>query len=136
MRILDSSVLVAMYHDRDVHHSKAEELLKTIREDEPLILNDYLVNESSTVVLRKAGLERAKTMLATILENQQFQIRHTTEEEFGDIVACFKSQNSTLSFVDCSIICLSKAMGCRVETFDKTLQAEIEREKKEDENGR
>ncbi len=116
-----------MYHDRDVHHSKAEELLKTIREDEPLILNDYLVNESATVVLRKAGLERAKTMLATILENQQFQIHHTTEEEFDDIVSCFRTQTSTLSFVDCSIVCLCESMGCKVETFDKTLQAEIEK---------
>ena len=127
MRILDSSVLVAIYHERDVHHSKVEGLLKTIPEDEPVLLSDYLVNETVSVVLRKAGLAKAKEMLAILLENQQFRIHHTTEEEFDDIVRCFKSQSSTLSFVDCSILCLSKYMKCSVETFDKTLQDEIKK---------
>ena len=127
MRILDSSVLVAMYHESDVHHPLALELLKAIPENEPVLLNDFLVNEIAGVMLRKVGLAKAKEMLAVVIENQQFRIHHTSEEEFNAIVRAFKAQTSTLSFVDCSIIELAISEGCKVETFDKILADELKK---------
>ncbi len=125
MRILDSSVLVGLHIINDLHHARATELCRAIPAGEFILLNDYVVNEVTTVSLRKGGLVKAREVLDFMLNNQQFNVHHTPEEEFNRIISRFKSQSSTLSFVDCSILELAKAEGCRVETFDKVLQAEI-----------
>lgn len=125
MRILDASVLVAAYIEKDLHHAKAKELLESIPQDERILLNDYLVNEIVTVMLRKYGLQKAKDILEYLTSNSKIAIQHTSEEDFQLIVRRFQKQTSALSFVDCSVLCLSDSGGCKIETFDKALENEI-----------
>lgn len=135
MILLDSSVLVAFYNELDNHHAKATELMRNIPKDEQILLNDYLANEIATVVLRKSGLEKAKTVLGALLNNQKTVIRHTQKGEFEEIAGIFMEQTIGLSFVDCSIVWLFRNIGCKVETFDKALLDEIGKEMKKEKQG-
>ncbi len=125
MRILDTSILVAIHANADVHHANALEIIKAIGADERILLNDYLVNEAATVMMRKYGLVKAKEILEFLTSNSQIVLHHTSPEEFQAAVSRFQGQTGSLSFVDCSILCLSDSMGCPLETFDKNLASEL-----------
>ncbi|MBU0591751.1 PIN domain-containing protein [Candidatus Micrarchaeota archaeon] len=122
--ILDTSVFIAFFHDTDVHHTKAVEIFK-IAEERKIIISDYLFNEIITVLLRKIGLKKVKQIIDFLLNDEALIIRHTSRDEFFEVIDIFKKQNDHLSFVDCSIIWLSKQHNLEVATFDKSLKQEI-----------
>jgi len=123
--ILDTSIFVAFFHDKDIHHEEAAEIFKKA-EKRKIIISDFLLNEIITVLLRKTGLKKTKKILDFLLNDETLVIRHTSRDEFFEIVDIFKNQNDHLSFVDCSILWLSDQYGLDVATFDKELEKEID----------
>ena len=80
-----------------------------------------ILNEIVSVALRKMGLGRAKYILDIIINQELVSVRHTSENEFYEILEIFKNQNDKLSFVDCSIVWLAKLRRQNVLSFDKNL---------------
>ncbi len=125
--IVDTSVFISFYHETDVNHKKAIEVLGN--NQNRILISDYILNEVISVSLRKMGLERAKYILEIIIDQELVSVKHTSESEFYEILEIFKNQNDKLSFVDCSIILLAKIHGQNVVSFDKNLVDYIKQNK-------
>lgn len=122
--IIDSSVLVAFYNEKDVHHDKAVEIIAAL-DKETSFISDYIINETISVALRKIGLERAKGIAEFLMNKRNLIVGYTSQEDFKEVIEIFKNQSDGLSFVDCSIVHLSKTLGMEVASFDKNLLDEI-----------
>ena len=125
MLLVDSSVLIAYYHEGDSQHEKASSAMQGKNADRFLV-NDCIIDEVATVLQIKAGREKAKLALDALLNTEAVVFQHTTEEEFFEIVEYFKSQKTKLSFTDCSIVLLARRSGAKVVTFDGKLQKALE----------
>src|SRR3989338_339354 len=123
--IVDSSVFISFYSEADVHHKEAVEIFKKIENSVQIIISDYILNEIISVLLRKFGLKNSLEVLDAILNSSSLYIRHTSEEEFYEIVEVFKNQKDNLSFIDCSILWLAIKSNLEINTFDKNLKKEI-----------
>lgn len=123
--IIDTSVYLAFYHKPDVHHEKAVEIMRGLGPDQRILISDLMVNELLTVAMRKASLDKSKEILNALLNSQNIFIHHTGKAEFYEIAEIFARQKSGLSFVDCSIIWLSRFTNSEVATFDKNLLENI-----------
>ncbi|GEM_PF-4886003 len=124
--ILDSSAIIAFHSESDVHHKDAVELFtKLEKEDNSLIISDYIINKTISVILRKNSLEKSLAVLDSIMNHQKISIHHTSQEEFYEILEVFKKQKESLSFIDCSILWLATKSNLKVCTYDKNLEKEL-----------
>jgi predicted nucleic acid-binding protein len=126
--IVDTSVFLGMYHEPDVHHETALRLFREIEPREGILISDLLANELATVMLRKTGIEKTNIVLDTLFNAENVRIHYTCKADFLEILELFKKQKKTdnLSFVDCSIIWLSRHYGAKVASFDKNLNSALE----------
>jgi hypothetical protein len=116
---IDSSVLVAYYNQRDVHHAQAQELLKRGVEGDfgELFISDYVFDETVTVTLVKTGLDRA-VELGDYLLNSELTLLRVDEDAFHEAWEMFK--NLGMSFTDCTNIAVMHHHGIEsILTFDK-----------------
>jgi len=126
MLLLDTSLLIAFFNDKDVFHSKAVEKFKEFeKQRRNLAISNYILNEAITVMLRRRNLQMSKQMLKFLLNYDKVEVFHVDEKGFFDIIEVFNNQKDTLSFVDCSIVWMAKKHGFAVATFDKNLEKEI-----------
>ena len=128
MIVLDTSVIISFFDEEDVFHPKAAKLFKEFERDgKRLLITNYVVNEAVSVAIRKAGLAKSKELLEFLLEYKNGEIFHVDAKGFMEVVKTFKTQKSTLSFTDCSLLWLARYYGFKVETFDKKLNSELEK---------
>ncbi len=116
---IDSSVLVAYYNKRDVHHARAVELIKKCIEGEfgEVYASDYVFDEVVTVTLVRAGLERA-VEIGEYLLNSEIALLRVDEDAFRDAWKKFKSLG--ISFTDCTNVAMMELHGIdRILTFDE-----------------
>ncbi len=126
--IIDSSVLVAFYNEKDVHHEKAVEIIKTL-DKETSFISDYIINETISVALRKIGLKKAKGIAEFLMNKRNLIVTYTMQEDFKEIIEIFKNQNDNLSFVDCHLMWMTKTLGLEVASFDKNLLTKVKANK-------
>ncbi len=122
--IVDTSVFIAAYDERDPKRLKALEMIKEAEKGK-MFVSDYIINETATVALRKIGLEKTRKIVDTLMNSEKIIVGYTTQEDFGHIIEIFKNQSDNLSFVDCSIIWMAKTLNQEVASFDNNLLAEI-----------
>ncbi len=122
--IIDTSVFIAAYDERDPKRLDALEIIKRA-EQSKIFISDYIINETATVALRKIGLEKAGKIINTLINNEKIIVGYTTEKDFNEILDIFKNQSDKLSFVDCSIVWMSRTLGLEVASFDKNLLDEL-----------
>ena len=120
MIFLDSSFLIAYYNENDNHHKRAVSLFQHLSEGEYGLvgISDYVFNECATVLLRRFGSLRQTVRVCELI--QQLDTFEVDRALFEATWEMFKSQDTELSFTDCSIIALMQAHGVtKVVTFDK-----------------
>lgn len=122
--IVDTSVFIAAYDERDPKRLKALEMIKEAEKGK-MFVSDYIINETATVALRKIGLEKTRKIVDTLMNSEKIIVGYTTQEDFVHIIEIFKNQSDNLSFVDCSIIWMAKTLNQEVASFDNNLLAEI-----------
>lgn len=116
---LDSSVFVAYYNERDFHHKASVEQIKKCAEGDfgELFTSDYVFDESVTVTLVKAGLEKA-VELGDYLLNSEVTLLEVDKDAFTRAWGEFKSAG--MSFTDCTNIALMRLHGIeKILTFDR-----------------
>ena len=121
MTILDSSVFVALYNESDSQHQKAVRLSASISD---IALSEYILLETCTLLLAKAGADVAERFLEYSLDSADVTILFSSPDFFRGTAHLFRRlKNKKLSFVDVSLLLLSKSH--EVITFDRALEKAI-----------
>lgn len=120
--MLDSSFLVAVRHEGDVHHRAALQVWDRLLEGAwgTILLPEYVVLEVTSVILKRRGLEPAVRAAEDLVLAEEFEFVPCSEL-FFDAHASFCAQRDTqLSIVDHAIVGLFRRSGAsHVATFDK-----------------
>lgn len=123
MMIVDTSVWVALYDDTDSQHVKA---VKAGNSFFRVVLTEYIILETSSLLLRKAGENMAEKFLEFALDNSEVTILYSSPEFFRIVSRLFRDlKERKLSFVDVSLLHLSRAY--EIVTFDEALRKEIQK---------
>lgn len=129
--IVDSSFLISFYTQKDSNHEKAHKLMG--EHEYFLLFPDYVVAETATVLLYKNNLRISKMFLETVENTKTIKILESKPFDFLDILHIFKNQKKQLSFVDACVVYHATRMGLGVLCFDKNINAEISRLRKQKE---
>ena len=124
MRIADTSFLFAFYHESDLKHQKAVELMKLYEKDGVLI-SDYILGETATLLLYRNSLEASLTFIKKAQETQTVKILKFSEPDFEGILEVFKNQKHEIGFIDASVVYLARTMGLDILSFDGNMWEEI-----------
>lgn len=126
MMILDSNVWIAVYHAEDSQHKKALKLTSSFRQ---VAIPEYVILETCTILLTKAGQDISEKFLDYVFDNREITILFSTREFFQEIIRVFREKNGKkLSAIDASLLYLSSEH--EVITFDKDLEKAIKKHAK------
>lgn len=122
MTILDANVWIAFFHASDTQHTKARNVLA--RTAKPILIPEYVVIEVCTILERLAGHVAMCQFLEIALGNREAHVIPMKNEEFFNLLKIIsENRNHPLSFIDISLLVLSKSHT--VITFDKKLTSAI-----------
>jgi len=122
MIILDTSFIVSYYNLADDNHNGALEIMnKILKENLNVCISDFIFSECATVLLAKLkDLNKVVEICEKIKKIDIIRVDENLFEETWDIFK--KQEKAKLSFIDCSIIALSKLKEIeKVATFDQEL---------------
>ncbi|MBN1170275.1 type II toxin-antitoxin system VapC family toxin [Candidatus Micrarchaeota archaeon] len=123
--IVDSSFLISFYSKKDANH---EEAVKQMKEHEDfLLIPDYVVGETATVLLYKNSLRNSNLFLEIMENTKNIKILYTSPSDFKGVFDVFKNQKKQLNFVDACIVYHARKLRLGVLTFDKNIQKEIKK---------
>jgi len=124
--ILDTSFLFAYFQENDEFHLKAKELAENIRGE--LIYVSFLVaQEFLTLLTSRYSSSVAATIYEDLFsEETGIKLIKIDEEFFEETLVLFKKLNPhRFSFVDVSLMVLSKELEAKVLTFDERLEEKL-----------
>jgi predicted nucleic acid-binding protein len=122
--VLDSSLLIAYYSVKDVHHVRASSFMERFHAGEfgRGLLLEYVFLEVVTVLAAKVGSVTAHESGRLLLEAAEFDFVPCSDF-FMDTWNQFRAQRETaLSFVDAAIVALARRHGGVVASFDMELR--------------
>ncbi|KEQ56861.1 PilT protein domain containing protein [Marine Group I thaumarchaeote SCGC AAA799-N04] len=123
MIVLDTSLVVAYFNNRDDNHTKAEKIIEDIingRYGRTAYITDYIFDEVATVsLIRLKNLDRAVKIGKTLLKATSIiEINKNCFDDAWDIFCAQK--NTRLSFTDCTTISAMQQNSIEnLATFDK-----------------
>ena len=124
MIVVDSSFLVALFHEKDEFHKKAiEDMRNYEKKRERFIISEHVLGETATVLLYYAGLKKAVSFIEYVVE--YFEVHKNSEDYFQSVLSVFKKQKHELSYVDASVVSLANFYRCPAATYDKNILKEI-----------
>ena len=123
MTILDSNIWIAFFVEYDSNHQKSKSIIKKLNGNN-IFITEYIILEVSTVILNKVNREKASDFLEYILNHNQVDLLQD-DKIFIQTAQKFKEQLGNLSFVDTSLLCLSKKY--QIISFDKKLNNQIKK---------
>ena len=122
MILADSSFLVAFFDKTDSQHEKAVADMKKIEEQAlDILVNEHVLGETATVLLYRAGLNSAKIFLNYAEENFKIECGEYRQAIFK----IFSDQKRQLSYIDASVIHLSRFLRVPVICYDENILKEI-----------
>lgn len=114
--LVDSSVWVALYLEKDPNHQQAARVVSTLTT--PLYLPYAVLEETATVLTYKHSKEQANRFVSFVVDADHIIYLDPSAE--ADI-ATFLAVQSRISFTDAVLLGLSKQLGVELVTFDKQL---------------
>ena len=117
---VDTSDFLAVLDGSDVNHAKAKTFWeKLISEGEVLLCHNYMLVETSTLILRRLGIEAIRVFAQDIIPILRI-IWVTKEIHTSAVSAHLVADRHTLSFVDCvSFEILQRTGVHRAFAFDR-----------------
>ncbi len=119
MVILDSSVIIALFKDSDIHHERAK---KYFYSDEDLVIPTCALNEILSVLKMRNGLEAVKNCTEFIYNSENIDIYDMGNELVDEAVQFFAKHKNNLSMTDTLLLTLSRKTKIPLLTFDKELE--------------
>jgi predicted nucleic acid-binding protein len=120
--IVDTSYLLSLYVKDDPNHHDA---ISQIENEQVLLIPDYVVSETATVLLYRKNPKTAKSFLEIVENTQSIQILHSSVHDFREILEIFKNQKNKLTFVDAVVVFHAEKLRLGVLTFDEHIKKEI-----------
>ncbi|MFB6226055.1 MAG: type II toxin-antitoxin system VapC family toxin [Candidatus Paceibacteria bacterium] len=112
---LNTSFLLAFIDSDDDHHQKSREIMGKIR-DEEVYISDRVFTETVNTIFSRFDHSDAENF-SDYLRKSGINILHTNSVTFSMASELFESEK--VSFTDCSIIALMKALNIeKLCTFD------------------
>jgi predicted nucleic acid-binding protein len=123
MVILDTSFLVAYFREMDVHHAKALQRAEELR-GEKMVITFLVFQELASILNRKVSTEFATSVTRKLLSpDSNIELFKLDESFFEEVLELYgKLGPHSFSYVDVSLIHLSKELELSVLTFDKELE--------------
>jgi len=118
MNLVDSNVFIAYFRLNEKWHQKAKELLLSLDE---IIINDYVLSEIYTVLMIRESYQIALKALKWITKNPKIKIEKLTSQEIKQVVFFIEENFTKLSFVDISLLIMSKKRNYKLISFDQDL---------------
>lgn len=119
MKILDSSVVIALFKSDDIHHKKAKEIFFDV---DDFIIPNYILVEVLSILKMKCGSEAVKKCLQFLYNSEDVDIHEIHPETFDEAVMHFITYHNNLSFADVLLLILSQRTKISLVTFDKELE--------------
>jgi len=118
MIILDTNIWYAACDKSDFLHKKAQELFSSL--EDQVMIPEYVLVELINLLVRKKGKAWTDEFMRQLIVSDDCQITPNTPSFTLEVIQSFlKSDNPKLSFVDHSLLYLSKHH--KVHTFDQEL---------------
>lgn len=116
--IADTSLLVAVANERDVHHEHA---LRRFESTETWHVHEYVFVETVTVVAARCVRDAAVTFGRFLLEDDRFRWRPAA----GGLEGAWRvfQDEDGLSLTDAALVAWSRESGMDVATYDQRLAA-------------
>ena len=121
--VIDSSVLIAFYHDDEDDHSLAVDILEKSREHN-IILYPYVIQEVVTILTYRFGLDMAMKFLSDLPRAEN--VFMPAVDLVGDI-EYFQKLNKKISFTDSSLVRLAKGLNAELVTFDRQMMSLVKK---------
>ena len=120
MIFIDTGAFVARYLARDAHHEKATAIWKELA-GKPLATSNHVVDETLTLLARRAGYSFAAGRAENIYDSTALEILYSTREDELEAIQLFrKYADQEVSFTDCISWVLMARLGIRrAFTFDR-----------------
>lgn len=119
MKVLDSSVLIALFRTGETLHEKAVRLFMG---KEDFLVMDYVLGEVITVLKLRESFEVSKKCLEFLTSVEGIKIVETDSETFWSAIDFFSENKNKLSFIDTLLFLFSKEHDLQLITFDKDLK--------------
>ena len=119
MKILDSSVVIALFKADDVHHEKAKQIFFQV---DDCIIPNYILVEVLSILKMKCGLEAVKKCTEFLYNSEGIDIHEIHQETFDEATTYYVNHKNNLSFPDALLLRLSKKTKIPLMTFDKELE--------------
>ena len=116
MYLIDSSVWVALFLEFDSNHKKAEEIISKL--EGKIYLPYNVIVEVTSVLTYKHSKKQADNFLDYMEDNEDIIL---FENELKPEIEFFKKIDKKLSFVDISLVFLSKKLDLDLITFDSQM---------------
>ncbi len=116
--VVDSSVFIALYHEGDVHHADALNLLSEAQEL-TMVVHPYVLQEVTSILVYRFGLEAARRFLNDVLLSPDVNIPPIDARRDG---MRFLEIGKRMSLTDIALVELARVSGYRLLTFDKQMQ--------------
>jgi predicted nucleic acid-binding protein len=125
--VLDTSLLVAYFNTRDVHHAAAARIMLQVvagRWGRALLL-EYVVLELATVLMARRSVEVAAEAVEALLSSTEVDFVPCSDRFVRTLQAFADQRSGTLSFADAAILATARERAAgHVATFDADFASE------------
>lgn len=118
--LVDSDFLISFSSSSDSNHSKALKIYKNKQNGAELIALNLVFQESTTVVSKKFGMQKAKVFYEMVNKfiNTQIKIDDNLETKAWELF--LKQTKNGTSFIDCANVAVFKRLNLdRIWSFDE-----------------
>lgn len=123
MVFVDTGAFLARYLANDAHHPRAVAIWKRMR-GEPLVTSNHVLDETLTLLARRAGNRFAGDRADNIYAAEVLEIVYSTKEDESEAVRLLrKYADRQVSFTDCvSFVLMRSRKISTAFTFDQHFQ--------------
>jgi predicted nucleic acid-binding protein len=118
---VDTSAWIALFDARDKYHPAASQAMHQIRHHAHLITSDYVLDETATYLLYRAGKELAVQCVQWIIQAPFIDLLYLGEPRWHDAWQMFQQyQDKQWAFTDCtSFVLMHQHHLHQAFTFDR-----------------
>lgn len=118
--LIDSSFLVALFLEGDVHHTEILNFFDDLSKGSiRFYVSHRVLEETATVLVYKGNKQICNKFIDFIENDMRFQLIEDNHQE--ELKFYRKQMNNRISFVDASLIYLANVFNLKILTLDKDL---------------
>ena len=118
MNLIDSNLIIAYFRPKEDKHEAACKFIDSL---ESFAIHDYVLLEVSTVLQLREGHDTAKQAIDFLQNTDGLKFLRLSQEELEMTLDLFLKQQEKISFIDASLLILSRERELTLATLDQDL---------------